>query len=219
MNLRSSRAPFLSMYFTPLAHQMQECKLTLSTQLRGEALSNSELIRDVHNSFARSSPFVNEAQRLATENDDVYHFIAYSSINGVLYELDGLQPAPISHGKCEFDEFPTKIIPVLLQRINRYPMNEIRFNLMAMVKDPRPHAREIGDTLRLESEEQKRNLWQWENSLRRHNFIGFIAEMLKGVTLSKLRQGEHAYDEWLHEAKAKADARLRESRESKEEDR
>lgn len=193
-------------------------RLTLPTQLRGEALSNSELIRDVHNSFARSSPFVNEAQRLATENDDVYHFIAYSSINGILYELDGLQPAPISHGKCEFDEFPTKIIPVLQQRINRYPMNEIRFNLMAMVKDPRPQAREIGDTLRLESEEQKRNLWQWENSLRRHNFIGFIAEMLKGVTLSKLRQGEHAYDEWVEEAKAKANARLRESTESKEED-
>lgn len=91
-------------------------------------------------------------------------------------------------------------------------MNEIRFNLMAMIKDPRPHAREIGDQLRLEREEQKRNLWQWENSLRRHNFIGFIAEMLKGVTLSKIQQGDHAYEEWLGEAKAKADARLQESK-------
>lgn len=169
------------------------------------------MIRDVHNSFARSSPFVNETQRSSSEADDVYHFIAYSSINQVLYELDGLQPAPISHGRCEFEEFPTKVIPILQQRINCYPMNEIRFNLMAVVKDPRVRAREIGDELRLEREEQKRNSWQWENSLRRHNFIGFIAEMLKGVTLTKIRQGDNAYEEWIEEAKAKAQARLKDT--------
>lgn len=90
-------------------------------------------------------------------------------------------------------------------------MNEIRFNLMAMVKDPRVRAREIGDELRLDREEQRRNLWQWENSLRRHNFIGFIAEMLKGVTSAKIRQGDKGYEEWIEEAKAKAQARLKET--------
>lgn len=98
-------------------------------------------------------------------------------------------------------------------------MDEIRFNLMAMIKDPRPRAREIGDELRLEREEQKRSLWLWENSLRRHNFIGFIAEMLKGVTLSKIQQGEDVYNEWLGEAKAKADARLQERTGKKDRDR
>ena len=180
--------------------------------MRGEALSNSELIRHVHNSFARSSPFVDEAQRSASEEDDAYHFIAYTPINGVLYELDGLQPAPISHGSCSFEEFPDKVIPVLQRRIERYPSNEIRFNLLAMVRDLRIRAQEIGDQDMLYQEVQKRNAWQWENALRRHNFIGFIGEVLKTVTASKLRQGDGIYDQWIEEAKIKTKARIEEKR-------
>ncbi|KAL8738797.1 MAG: hypothetical protein Q9181_000475 [Wetmoreana brouardii] len=185
-------------------------KLTACAQLRGEALSNSELIRDVHNSFARASPFADEAQRLATEEDDVYHFIAYTSMNGKLYEIDGLKPAPISHGSCSSDEFPDKIIPVLQRRIEQYPAQEIRFNLMAIVRDLRIRAREIGDQDWLYQEEQKRNAWQWENALRRHNFIGFIGEVLKGVVGSKLQWGDTKYGEWVEEAKSKTTKRVEE---------
>lgn len=175
---------------------------TLSSppQLRGEALSNSELIRTVHNSFARSSPFIDETQRAATADDDVYHFIAYTPINGTLYELDGLQPAPISHGACTFDEFPDKVMPVLQRRIARYPMHEIRFNLLAMVRDLRVQAREAGDQEGLWREEQKRTGWLWENALRRHNFVGFVGELVKGVVRAKVREGDGAYEKWVEEA-------------------
>ena len=179
-------------------------------KLRGEALSNSELIRHVHNSFARSSPFVDEAQRSATEEDDAYHFIAYTPVNGVLYELDGLQPAPISHGSCSFEEFPDKVIPVLQRRTERYPSNEIRFNLLAMVRDLRIRAQEIGDQDMLYQEVQKRSAWRGENALRRHNFFGFIGEVLKGVTATKLRQGDGIYDQWIEEAKIKTKVRIEE---------
>jgi ubiquitin carboxyl-terminal hydrolase L5 len=179
-----------------------------SSQLRGEALSNAELIRDVHNSFARASPFIDETQRVATEEDDVYHFIAYASINDTLFELDGLQAAPISHGECSIEDFPAKVIPVLQRRIERYPAQEIRFNLLAMVRDLRLRARELGDQALLYHEEQKRNAWLWENALRRHNFVGFVSEMLKGVTRAKVRQGGDAYSKWIADAQEQTQKRM-----------
>ena len=135
-------------------------------------------------------------------------FKSYTSVNNKLYELDGLQPAPISHGDCTADEFPDKVIPVLQRRIGRYPATEIRFNLLACVQDLRIRAREIGDVEALEREEQKRNEWLRENALRRHNFVGFIGELMKGVVKSKLAQGDGAYDTWVDEAKDKTKQRM-----------
>lgn len=181
--------------------EFKEFTAGFPAEFRGEALSNSELIRDVHNSFAKSSPFVDETQRTATEDDDVYHFIAYTPINGILYELDGLQPAPIAHGASTLEDFPAKVLPVLERRIARYPADEIRFNLMAMVRDLRIRAREIGDQEMLVSEEAKRSDWQFENALRRHNFVGFAGEVLKGVMAEKLKEGPEAYKKWIEDAK------------------
>lgn len=177
--------------------------------LRGEALSNSDLIRDTHNSFARSSPFASDETRMATADDDVYHFIAYTSINSTLYELDGLQPAPIRHGDagaCPPEIFADAVIPVLQRRIERYPQTEIRFNLLAMCEDLRARAKEVGDSEWLAREEQKRREWQWENALRRHNFVGFIGEIMKGVTAQKLKSG--SYDKWIEDAKAATQKRV-----------
>lgn len=179
--------------------------------LRGEALSNSDLIRDVHNSFARSSPFTSDETRMATEDDDVYHFIAYTSINDTLYELDGLQPAPIRHGDagaCPREIFSESVVPVLQRRIERYPQTEIRFNLLAMCADLRIQAKQIGDQEVLAREEQKRREWRWENALRRHNFVGFIGEVMKGVTRAKIQDG--AYDRWIEEAKERTKDRIEE---------
>jgi len=119
-----------------------------------------------------------------------------------------LQPAPISHGPCKFDEFPDKVIPVLQRRIERYPATEIRFNLLAMVQDLRIKAREIGDQDWLYREEQKRTAWQWENALRKHNFVGFVGELMKGVVGAKLAEGNGAYEKWVEEAKAKTQGRI-----------
>lgn len=178
--------------------------------IRGEALSNSSLIRTTHNSFARSSPFADETQREATGTEDIFHFIGYITHNGTLYELDGLQPYPISHGPCTPETFPEKIIPVLQRRIERYPAGEVRFNLMAVCRDLRIRAQEIGDVEALAREKRKRTQWEWENALRRHNFVGFTGEILKGVVRQKLRNGE--YEGWVKDAKEATEKRLKEKR-------
>ena len=191
--------------------EFKEFTAPFPADLRGEALSNSDKIRDVHNSFARSSPFVSDETRMATEEDDVYHFIAYTSINSTLYELDGLQPAPIRHGDagaCPPEIFADAVVPVLQRRIERYPATEIRFNLLAMCEDLRIQASAVGDREMLEREERKRREWRWENALRRHNFVGFIGEVMKGVSKQKIAEG--SYDGWIEEAKATTKKRVEE---------
>jgi ubiquitin carboxyl-terminal hydrolase L5 len=191
----------------------REFTMPLPAEFRGEALSNSERIRDVHNSFARSSPFADETQRHPDdETEDAFHFIAYTPVGGTLYELDGLQPAPISHGSCPDGEFPDRVMDVLRRRIARYDATEIRFNLLAVVRDLRLRARELGDDEMLAREQRKRADWRFENALRRHNFVGFSAEVLKGVVEMKLEEGDggKAYDAWVDGAKERLRRRIEE---------
>lgn len=191
--------------------EFREFTMALPPEYRGEALSNSELIREVHNSFAKSSPFVDETQRQPDEErEDAFHFVAYTPVGGTLYELDGLQPAPISHGACTRDDFPARVMEVLQRRIARYDAAEIRFNLLAMVRDLRIRAREIGDAELLAREERKRVDWQFENALRRHNFVGFAGEVLKGVVAAKLKEGGGAYERWIEQGKEKMRRRAEE---------
>ncbi|PYH92527.1 ubiquitinyl hydrolase [Aspergillus ellipticus CBS 707.79] len=191
-------------------HSFKDFTAGFPPDLRGEALSNSEAIRSAHNAFARASPFVDETvrQNQDEEGGDVYHFIAYTPVNGTLYELDGLQPHPISHGACAGEEFPEKVIEVLRQRIARYPEGETRFNLMAVVRDPRVTAREIGDVEALEREERKRRAWAWENTLRRSNFVGFIGEVVKGVAGMKDKEGQGKFEEWVERGKVETQRKL-----------
>ncbi|KAF3481141.1 ubiquitin carboxyl-terminal hydrolase 2 [Arthroderma uncinatum] len=187
----------------PELRSFKEFTAGFPPDLRGETLSNSARIRNAHNVFARSSPFVDETSRPPPSEEDaeLYHFIAYLPFGGKLYELDGLQPHPIAHGSCDSEEFPEKVIEVLQRRIGRYPEGEIRFNLMAVVRDLRIRAQEIGDVEMLEREKRKRGNWGWENSLRKCNFIDFTGQLLKGVVGMKLQQGTEEYDKWIEAAK------------------
>ena len=195
----------------PSLREFKDFTTGFPSDLLGEALSNSSLIRETHNSFAKSSPFADETQKDPNAGtEDVFHFIGYTTHNGKLYELDGLQPYPISHGACTPDSFPETIIPVLQKRIERYPAGEVRFNLMAVCRDLRISAQVIGDQETLIRERKKRSQWEWENALRRHNFVGFTGEILKGVVAQKVMDG--SFQAWVEESKKTTEKKIREKR-------
>eukprot|EP00585_Thalassiosira_rotula_P012947 CAMPEP_0196133314 /NCGR_PEP_ID=MMETSP0910-20130528/2587_1 /TAXON_ID=49265 /ORGANISM="Thalassiosira rotula, Strain GSO102" /LENGTH=364 /DNA_ID=CAMNT_0041393025 /DNA_START=62 /DNA_END=1153 /DNA_ORIENTATION=+ len=139
--------------------------------LRGEAIGSSDEIRAAHNSFGRAEDaFLSDpsrAKRAATDDDDVFHFIAYvpHEGDGCVYELDGLQAGPIRVGSYRpeiGDENTThdnnnngdggttssdmdwiRVARNAIQtRLASYSSTEIKFNLMAVVQDKRTYLTE-----------------------------------------------------------------------------
>ncbi|BGP18535.1 hypothetical protein JCM10213_002952 [Rhodosporidiobolus nylandii] len=198
----------------------------LDAETRGWTISNSEKIREVHNSFARSDPFHLEEHRPQDESEDAYHFIAYLPIGGVLYELDGLKQKPVSHGKIPDGKDWTEVArEVLERRIATHPPGEVMFNLLAVTSrraflKQRAEALEAQSTAgdegaaaqlvevkeRLTGIEERLKDWEVENTLRRHNYIGLTHVLL--VELAK--QGQ--LQPQIEAAKQKMKERLEEKK-------
>ncbi|CAH0481505.1 unnamed protein product [Peronospora belbahrii] len=176
------------------------------SDLKGLAISNSDKIRLAHNSFARAEPFVVE-ERKATEDDDVYHFVAFVPVNGKVYELDGLRNGPVCLGdvpdvECH-DSWLQVACPVIQKRIEKYAASEIRFNLLALVRNRiQTYEEQLQAVIEaggseqqaaqiqadLAAEHQRRENWALENKRRKHNYIPFIVQLLK--TLAEKKQLE-----------------------------
>ncbi|KAK3606673.1 hypothetical protein CHS0354_029583 [Potamilus streckersoni] len=170
--------------------------------LRGLSLSNSDIIRHVHNSFSRQQMFEFD-EKSTKKDDDVFHFVSYLPINGRLYELDGLKDGPVDLGPVPTDtDWLDLVKPVLEKRMQKYSSDEIHFNLMAVVSErimlyeKKLHElkesiesggmetdlvhSEIGHlTSLIEEEERKMKKYKIENIRRKHNYLPFIMELLK----------------------------------------
>lgn len=169
--------------------------------MKGYALSNSELIRLVHNTFARQQMFEFDAKQ-AEKDDDVFHFISYIPFEGRLYELDGLREGPVDLGSIpDGSDWIRTAKPVIEKRMQQYSEDEIQFNLMAVVGDKVPGYKKklaeleqqlssgmVTDTLELQiselrslisDQEAKMRAYRIENIRRKHNHLPLIMEIIK----------------------------------------
>lgn len=169
----------------------------LPADMRGLAISNSDVIRNMHNSFARSDSFLSDPEREknSDQGSDPFHFIAFVPHNNTLYELDGLMSGPINHGNIPPGSSWLELARTVLEsRIASYGP-EIRFNLMTLVEDPLPahearlsHLTASGasgssnEKAELEkliyAEKSKRESQHMENVLRKHHFIPLVFQTL-----------------------------------------
>lgn len=84
----------------------------------------------------RPEPFVFSSKREATDDDDVFHFVSYIHQKNSIFEIDGLREGPILIQEgVENKDWINKIKPIILERINLYANNEIKFNLLALIPD------------------------------------------------------------------------------------
>ena len=92
---------------------------SFDTTMKGLAISNSEVIRSVHNSFARQTLFEFDPS-VSSKNEDVFHFVGYVPIDGRLYELDGLKAGPIDLGNIPVGmEWTDVVRPIIEKRIKK----------------------------------------------------------------------------------------------------
>ncbi|KAJ3437368.1 ubiquitin carboxyl-terminal hydrolase isozyme l5 [Anaeramoeba flamelloides] len=194
-----------------------------SSDICGETIRNSAVIREVHNSFSRPEPFIME-ETVAKEDDDVFHFTTFypqfdeNGEGGIIYELDGLKKGPILHTGFEGTKWLIELVSILQNRINTYG-TELRFSLMAVIKDKRFVAKkkieqltkelngmdekitdkeektltinkQIQELSNLVEEEQSRMEMAYrENERRRFNYIPFFIQLMKGISEKNMFSG------------------------------
>lgn len=172
--------------------------------MKGLALSNSDVIRLVHNTFARQQTFEFDSKQ-ADKDDDVFHFISYIPFEGRLYELDGLREGPVDLGVIpDGTDWIQTARPMIEKRMQQYSEDEIQFNLMAVVGDKMPMYKKklaeleqqlssgmVTDTLELQinelrhliaEQEAKMKAYKIENIRRKHNHLPLIMEILKKLS-------------------------------------
>jgi len=205
--------------------QLKEFASPLDSQTRGEVITSDHFFRSAHNSLSPPpSVSLAELDIQREKSEDAYHFIVYLPYQGYIYELDGLKPSPIRHGAYSEGGkgWAAKAKEVIETRIATYPAGSLHFNLLAIRDDPLPklqarleesqrsevdHAPSLVQQIAFENE--KRERWKLENSLRRQNHLSTIHALLLAMA------GAGKLDGAIENAKLKMKDRIEVARKNK----
>ncbi|PYH95210.1 ubiquitin carboxyl-terminal hydrolase [Aspergillus ellipticus CBS 707.79] len=117
--------------------------------LRGDAISNFEFVKRIHNSFARNMDMLGSDYQLKTEamskrsrsakhkheDDDTdagFHFIAFVPAMGKVWKFDGLERQP------QTLDWLNLVKPNIRTRMEAYEEDQIEFSILSLARDPLP---------------------------------------------------------------------------------
>lgn len=168
--------------------------------MKGFAIGNQPRLAQAHNSFAKpesdtkkissqtptllssSNTVTNmSSSNLATSNgppqiqfsNEIFHFICFVPINGKLYELDGLKPYPIDHGRIEATSCNPKLIEQLLETDNL----ELRSTLFYLHENYRTGSFNWSDKFRQIIEQRLSSHGQQNHDIR-FNLMAVVADKM-----------------------------------------
>ncbi|KAL1942797.1 hypothetical protein VTO73DRAFT_5037 [Trametes versicolor] len=189
----------------PQLAELLEFTTGMDPQTSGMAITSSDWLREAHNALSPPSAISLEGLDLSKTSEDAYHFIVYQPYAGSVYEMDGLKEAPVNHGAFSDsgEGWVAKARDVIQARIATYPAGALEFSLLAVRDDPVPRLQEQLAQLqaagrqseaaelvvKLANENSKRERWAFENSLRRHNYLGFIHALLLSMAKAGKLEG------------------------------
>jgi ubiquitin carboxyl-terminal hydrolase L5 len=73
----------------------------MDPQTCGMAVASADWLREAHNALSPPSAISLDGLGLPKKTEEAYHFVVYIPVTGSVYELDGLKPYPVCHGKYD----------------------------------------------------------------------------------------------------------------------
>ncbi|KAI4202571.1 MAG: hypothetical protein LQ350_002514 [Teloschistes chrysophthalmus] len=130
--------------------QFKNFTTDFTPSLRGDAISNFDFVKAIHNSFARKMDMLNadlqlkndalprrKAKTKGTDDEDAgFHFIAFVPIQGNVWKLDGLERQPQKLGPIIGRDWLVQVAPEIESRMAQYGDDQIEFAVLALVKEP-----------------------------------------------------------------------------------
>jgi ubiquitin carboxyl-terminal hydrolase L3 len=94
---------------------------------RGFQLAANEELSKLHTSYSQQG----QTEALMDGQDSDHHFVCFTTINGRLYELDGLKATPTDHGEVNESTFLHKVATVIQKTYLTDP-SLIDFSMMSL---------------------------------------------------------------------------------------